>query len=123
MIKAEELRIGNWIKEEGYISCAENLKVDLDLMQDIIENSQREFQGEDDELYYPIPFTEEILLKCGFEILGLSDRNNYSVIKNTEGYFFIDCMEDITIGKELKSVHQLQNLYYAITGEDLTINL
>ena len=75
----------------------------------------------------PIPLTEEWLLKFGFEksggglyltyetfemyyingVLGLSAR----VSDPNEGY----------IDTKIKYVHQLQNLHFALTGEELTI--
>lgn len=70
--------------------------------------------------YKPIPLTEEWLLKLGF------------VKHGKYGYFYIDFfvvdldmngqfyMCDIDIHIVLKHVHQLQNLYFALTGEELT---
>lgn len=71
--------------------------------------------------FEPIPLTEEWLLKFGFE-------------KNT-GDYFLGCFSMRIVGKEMiwfvcndgdfsqqvKYVHQLQNLVYALTGEELTI--
>jgi len=68
--------------------------------------------------FEPIPLTEEWLLKFGFgTIIGK--------------YYSIDCHFSISKGnkcwlfhignyvKSFKHVHQLQNLYHALTGEEL----
>jgi len=72
----------------------------------------------------PIPLTEEWLLKLGFERLPNTMTYNYSskcgsvsVFKMPNGNFFADgFIKDV----RLKSVHQLQNLYFALTGEELS---
>jgi len=79
-----------------------------------------------EEYVKPIPLTEEILLKCG---LVKSDEN-----------FLLGCYELISIRHDsvwdvwvvwlkngviakFKYLHQLQNFYNALTGEELTIKL
>jgi hypothetical protein len=81
--------------------------------------------------YQPIPLTEEWLLKFGFE--------KRTTVLHSVQYFIgfnpitHDWMFDILwlVGHEypfyrnghfaIKYVHQLQNLYFALTGEELTI--
>lgn len=73
----------------------------------------------------PIPLTEEWLLKFGFKstqsgmmfILKDKNGNNFTIESDSISFsarFIIDhyC--------EIKYVHQLQNLYFALTGEELT---
>ena len=73
----------------------------------------------------PIPLTEEWLLKFGFNDL---QDNSYEFWKSSiwcllfengkyEVYYGSMCL-GLPI---LKSVHQLQNLYHALTGEELII--
>ncbi len=73
------------------------------------------------ENYEPIPITEEWLLKFDFVSNPYQDRYEKSLIH-------IEC--DKTRGKtelwiegmsHIKYVHQLQNLYYAMRGEELTL--
>ena len=73
----------------------------------------------------PIPLTEEILLKCGF------DEN--MVLSTIEGEIRYYGDGDINIGGEdsctlgmvyiakCKYLHQLQNLYFALTGKELEV--
>ena len=88
------------------------------------------------ETLFPIPLTEEWLIKFGFtadeqswfhkKIQAHSFKRN-SVSFNTEdNKCIISCrgFEEVTQVelKHIKHVHSLQNLYFALTGEELTIN-
>ncbi|MBQ0140398.1 MAG: hypothetical protein KBT36_14025 [Kurthia sp.] len=105
-MRAEQLRLGNWV----YDDMNNMVKVDH---QDI---------GEELYIFYkPIPLTEEILLKCGFLNLPILDNHFYVkgmlILKRDETF-----IHDKT-GVELKYLHQLQNLIYALTQQDLNIKL
>jgi hypothetical protein len=102
--------------------------------------------GEDDKEYTleevafpaiePIPLTPELLEKCGFVRSQDEDENSLTLVNgrktfkwvegNDDDYFLIyqtDCGLDYNTAFELEHLHQLQNLYYALTGEELEINL
>ena len=71
------------------------------------------------ELIEPIPLTEEWLLKLGFKYF--LDTKIYAIDN-----FFIEKEPDNKIAvmydylnKSVEYVHQLQNLYFALTGEEL----
>lgn len=73
--------------------------------------------------YKPIPLTEEILIRLGFH----KEFNKYKL----KGFQFIakKVADDIGfhlnavyVNVECKYVHQLQNLYFALTGTELTLN-
>ena len=70
----------------------------------------------------PIPLTEEWLVRFGFE--KCTDAyyiNNVGNIFKGENGYWIDDNESGTINNiPLLHVHQLQNLYFALTGEELT---
>lgn len=70
----------------------------------------------------PIPLTEEILLKCGFEIDDVLAPCMH-VAKEWDLEWFIDGV--YLDGSNTKAVylHQLQNLYFALKGEELNITL
>lgn len=78
------------------------------------------------EHVYPIPLTEEWLLKFGFEKIGENYENDWLLIhthlKTKELHFILNLPNshqyNITV---LNYVHQLQNLYFVLTGEELTI--
>ena len=116
-MKANELRIGNLIYSKGLL---EYRKVHYGMLS--LNNDRF------NELYEPIPLTPEILEKAGF-VKGLSSaihrRQDYQMerfgiicICNSENQFFVNGRLVV-----LKYVHQLQNLYFALTGEELNIEL
>lgn len=80
------------------------------------------------ENYEPIHLTEEILLKCGFDRICNNFEYDWLLIHthlSTGEFHFL--LNESKSGKlkvtNLKYVHQLQNLYFALTNEELTINL
>lgn len=76
-----------------------------------------------------IPITYRYLGKMGFELQVLNDDDIPIYILTDNGYnFYIDFITlqptepGFPISKvKIEYVHQLQNLYYAITGKELTI--
>ncbi len=73
----------------------------------------------------PIPLTKELVLKCGFEEefggIIYYNRNRGIEFNFSNGWCMASIGEyEIT---SVKYLHQLQNLYFALTGEDLEINL
>jgi hypothetical protein len=73
---------------------------------------------ETSENYRPMKLNEDILLKFGFEIKYDSNYwNSKLCIHNYYNEFYI-LQEQGRVFFE--HVHQLQNLYFALTGEELT---
>lgn len=120
-MKASELRIGNWIH---------NPVQSLDLIVDgslIAIEHNRERVVKNHEGFEPIPLTEEWLIKLGF-----CDDNLYFSINIRDVQLSIDKKDNtFCIGSpyeangthiQIKHVHKLQNLYFALTNEELTIN-
>ena len=112
MITANELRIGNFIlNSNGKIEVVETLRYGLINSYDI---GDEETCGED--CYNHIPLTEEWLNKFGFTGWDLG----YYTLLMDRGVFFILTEDGMTIiSRNVKYVHQLQNLYFALTGEEL----
>jgi hypothetical protein len=119
MIKANYLRIGNWIKHDP--SYVENQNF---IVSDIQTHREKTVNGIEIDDCSPIPLTEEILLKiCAKRQI---DKNRF-ILSGYEIYIFNGKIVfnpiSSTISVVLKSVHQLQNLYFALTGEELKVNL
>ena len=131
MITANELRIGNFIlNSNGKIEIVETLRYGLINSYDI---GDEETCGED--CYNPIPLTEEWLVKMGFEIDRTGDLS--IMINSAVTHLFFNKVKDffypmILVEAEfsglgsncvglnsIQYVHQLQNLYFALTGEEL----
>jgi hypothetical protein len=120
MILAQELRIGNLVlipynksnKQEGFYEATISQIGDFGAY----------IKPED---YEPILLTEEWLLKFGFEWKQIKDLSSYTLPKlelyhyssNNNKIFFEYADGEV----ELKYVHQLQNLYWVLCGEELTI--
>ena len=70
----------------------------------------------------PIPLTEEWLLKFGFENDNIEWWNGIiSIGIYKDGLFYCPTGQAyIRKGNEIQNVHTLQNLYFALTGEELT---
>jgi hypothetical protein len=130
-MEAKELRIGNYVNI-GLKSS--DLRTDYDaitasgLMDLQVNKENSSF------IYKPIPLTEEWLLKMGFTQQGILFNKQFL----DSGRIMI-CVKDFSVGiythnyafttgssynlgkRRIKHVHSLQNLYFALTGEELTI--
>jgi len=110
MIQPQELRLGNLIMEP------------YDNMVEVVDSIRdNEVNGEPTDYFNPIPLTEEWLIKLGFhEIFGV-----YAVYGREINLKLMDGYWDVYFkGKHvsvIKHVHQLQNLYFALTGQELTL--
>ena len=126
-MQVEELRIGNYLyyrhidgymKEEIVKICSINNEYLLDK-----ENCTLGYN----ELK-PIPLTEEVLLKCGFEKNNIhKDPSMYEYCIDYMPYIrTIDNSKTFEISfyaTRIEYLHQLQNLYFALTGKELEIKL
>ena len=113
-MKATELRIGNHINQGSY----GNGKVTA---YQIYQMQLKEDGGYVSEYYKklkPIPLTEEWLVKFGFTIKGF--KNGYQICTSSLGGWILDNGLS-SIGIEFEYVHSLQNLYFALTGEELKL--
>ena len=120
MIQANELRIGN------YILNNDKLFRIVGIDQNKIR-SKRYDQVSDLPIYCdyltsewikPILLTEEILIKFGFKKLSLNKFSIGSFFIHFEGSLIM-CVKS---GVLLTTVHQLQNLYFAVLNQELRIN-
>ena len=133
MIDPRELRIGNWIKihatetKVGYIESED--------WGNFIGSSN--FAERPFEEFEPILLTEEWLIKFGFEKTNFKHRDK-SISRNVFilGNYVIQYIEatwvlsrkadnhlnfDLVWIKSFNHLHQLQNVYFALTGKELEI--
>lgn len=73
----------------------------------------------------PIQLTEEILAKAGFHLN--KDRSKYAmtgkwyhIVENNGEFVFRGLGASVVV---VKTLHHLQNLYYALTGEELEVKI
>ena len=109
MIKANELRIGNRVLFRG----KEDTVWRVEDNNYYTENYGHGVNNKDLE---PIPLCDDWLLKFGFEYIS----SNRLVYNNEIVEFTFDGVPMLN-GVFVLNVHTLQNLYFALTGEELTI--
>ena len=129
-MKANELRIGNWVKIQSHNQYARIIEIksgrpdNRDFVRISSPNLDTQFAVEISQLN-PIPLTEEILLKAGFE----KDTGEFYLYKDTtvrKTYYSDDFWRFIFKQqriKDIKYLHDLQNLIFALTGEEIKIDL
>jgi hypothetical protein len=72
--------------------------------------------------FEPIHLTEEYILRFGFEWKNNGLRNKNICIRQFGGaYCLFLSNESLSFEKRLEFVHQLQNLYFAVVGEELVL--
>jgi hypothetical protein len=130
-MKTNELRLGNYLygiinqeidRGNGIIEDFEKCEVVKVIGFDPFENiiwCDSELDIENYDLQ-PIPLTEEWLERFGFAFYffsGTYAKNGIKIV--SENTFW--CLNVTGIIITIKHVHQLQNLYFALTGEELQI--
>jgi len=107
---AAELRIGNWYKNMSNDNPFNQIKYghEIDYVAIYCE---------------PIPLTEEWLLKFGFEKSGINHikwtKWKMFLVEDEKGIYSFDLGR---IYNDILTIHQLQNLYFALTNEELKIS-
>lgn len=130
MIQPEEVRIGNWVQHAG------GKKPKMITVEDFWSHYDR--QDNKDRFYYyePIPLSGEILEKCGFKnllhekaipsrewkigeftiFLGFDFVHLHRFSQWVYNYAYTGPQAPVC-----EYLHQLQNLYYSLTGKELTV--
>jgi hypothetical protein len=127
-MKANELRIGNWY----YTNDGKPEQIDG---HGISQFQDGEVLGEVNDFIKPIPLTEEWLLRFGFT-KGYT-KWGYNIpdwmfditafigigLNGNKQWFNLYCVNGETkqVIQSIYYVHQLQNLYFALTGQELEI--
>ena len=128
-MKANELRIGNYISRLDLVDIhKKRIEQILELGKKATTTGSLKVISNYEDLI-PIPLTEEWLIKFGFKNTG---EQFFNVWKDKQGiitfqkdlscYVGLSHYEAPPLFVECKYVHTLQNLYFALTGEELTID-
>ena len=125
MIKATELRIGNWVNcRMGRDVKVHGIESNWDYVWLNHLNGAGVYKDNVDDID-PIPITEDWLLKFGFveefPLTWNKVRNYHQIglIKFNEFWTVSIAGTFGMIEVKYKHIHQLQNLYFALTGEEL----
>ena len=112
MIPKQELRLGNKVMHD-------NRLFEVSILSDeypFLNTAEFGVGVVDYNNIYPIPLTEDWLIRFGFiQISALEFRNKKRLIMK-RGNDYYDYGTDVHI----EYVHQLQNFYYALTQTELT---
>ena len=133
-MKSSELRIGNYVNVPNYEQCPFRIDAFEHCSEKFIKVAQEvKLNGFEvhpitwygDNLQ-PIPLTVEWLLKFGFEKSGLWTyvielQGNLKLVYYLGEKGWSIGFKSYSDFSNLYYVHQLQNLYFALTGEELTI--
>lgn len=127
MIPINELRIGNWVIHKPYGNKDGELKQIMGIVSGsqlhVVYFDKHTNESSVSHLLEPIPLTPEILIACGFE-------GRFIEIEETPFYFYSDDNSEVYLWCEMEgakpyrhskidSVHQLQNLIFALTQKEL----
>ncbi len=119
-MKENELRIGNLVERDGNILEVIRIAKDGIINYNLVKKSQGMRVNNGNVI--PISLTKEWLLRFGFsEKLGNWELPNFRFHLNKPMNFdgFIFCEGYSVITDKIQFVHQLQNLYFALTNTEL----
>ncbi len=110
-MKANELRIGNWVKHNVSGNFFQFTSYNFNDLCIVLSSNPPK------DLIEPIPLTDEWLVKFGFD-KRFDVYQNHLLLFNSELKNW--SWSGIYI-REIKYVHELQNLYFILTGEELEL--
>ena len=122
MIKINDLRTGNIINDFCN-DISEVLGVQFDKIQ-LAQLGHLDSYWHSADICNPIPLTEDLLNKFGAKQKNeyWFEFHTYGIIKHTTFIEFYSSVEGDFICNSVKYVHQLQNLFFSLTGEELVFS-
>lgn len=124
MINAKECRVNNRYNRE--LQTSRGMLYDHDFI--LTEEWMGKLFGDNISIALqdlnPIPLTPKILEKCGFDYdasyeLPKVQKGNFILWDSCDGTFGANFGYLMQLDVDVEFLHQLQNLYYALTGEEL----
>lgn len=112
-LDSHEIRLGNTYKIELGDGTYKTDLINLADIQNLLDDGL-------DDYYQALEITDEWLEKIGFKCIFTYDDHHYY-----NGFLALDRdfqPFDYNITYEIKYAHQLENLYFALTGQELTYN-
>lgn len=119
-MKVTGLRIGNLIQNYDQVRVVGK----IDLMGRTETYIPGGSSGLSDVECEPIPLNEKWLIGFGFTVLGSEwlKTGDFAIQLFDDGYHFTG-LEGVKFGNPIIYVHQLQNLYFALMGEELELKV
>lgn len=128
MINDTQIRLGNYIRlvySDGHTDKKVDYSTFTSLYMGVYKNNKIDVVG--------VPLTPELLVKCGFSIVKTRllwktelKYSNGRITFNSDLSETSICYKFLNQGvycTPVKYLHQLQNLYLALTGKELTLTL
>lgn len=117
-LQPNELRIGNYV----YANNVDDNKI-------VFQQIQNGADIDNAKWYWAVELTEELLLRCGLKPNEWFCCDGYCVVEDRDAdthYGWCMKVRNASHTREIefgyfKYLHQLQNLYFALTGEELTL--
>lgn len=128
MIQPNGLRIGNWVYDSKYAQYPmQVVLIGNDYVYLDFEGNEGDVWECDCKEIAPIPLTEELIEKQGWEKVCYyyTDKNGLEIYETNDGWLLHidDDKCQTTIGILVKSVHELQNAYFIATKKELEVSL
>lgn len=136
MIDIKELRIGNYVRPQNTTGAksVNGIVFSIDDYRVSVEGNKNQY---DYHLLTPIPLSRDILLNSGFwqaedydcysinifDKFGLGIKYNSNVVIFYVTDVASNGILELPTSHKLEYVHQLQNLYFALTGKELEVKL
>lgn len=121
-VRPEELRIGNYVLiSDGYVDSYCPI-VGVTSTSVYIASGEKAYAVKFRDIR-AIPLTKDILkVWCGF----VADEDHVELKKDKLKVLFVDecCPVTVHFGRccrHIKALHELQNIYYAVMGRDMTV--
>lgn len=133
MIDPRELRVGNYILHKATVRIAQ-VSCTLQHFEQLAKGMAKDF--------FPIALKPEVLQKCGFTenkgysllpearefvltlpVMGNNKNEIYAYLNAKKESYARATINDLIISNNFYFVHQLQNLYFALTGSELEMAL
>ena len=120
-MEATELRIGNLVLDSDY--PYDEIKITYDCFDKMETNRLQQCFEQVPFIYKPIPLTEEWMVKSKAKKVAntyILDRFLF-IWKPEYGYWYVMDLDSLTYLTKIEFVHELQNFYFVMQGEELKI--
>jgi hypothetical protein len=133
MIEASELRLGNYILHKSGVRILP-VKCTFQHFELFAKGLTKDT--------FPIALKPDILIKCGFienkkyyllpeakefiltlPVMGNNKNEVYAYLNSNKESYARATVNDLVISNNIYQLHELQNLYYALTNNELDVSL
>lgn len=125
MIQPNELRLGNWVYDAMNDLAVKVIGIEYEHEHCLWEQLDGKYLSPCD-LLNPIPLTEELIEKQGWEKFDSYYNNGEIKICKNEDWWHLyisDVIHRNIIAVDVKYLHELQNAYFVVTKKELEIKL